>query len=83
MAITIQKFDGPCVFIASRICLSLAEAQACEAALRDVPSPDAFRPTEPAPPLPPAAEALIERQCSDDPQVGSLKAGEAEQAGAQ
>ena len=78
MAITIRKYEGPYVFIASRICLSLEEAQACEAALRAVPSPDAFQPTV-APPLPPAAEALIERAESDDPQVGSLKAGEAAQ----
>lgn len=48
MAITIQRFEGPFVFIASRVCLSLPEAQACRAE-------------------------------SDDPQVGSLKAGEAAQ----
>ena len=76
MAITIHRFEGPCVFIASRVCLSLAEAQACEAALQGIPSPDAFMPT-PAPELAPETEALIERGESDDPQVGSLKAGEA------
>lgn len=78
MAITIQRFEGPCVFIASRVCLSLPEAQACEAALQGVPSPDAFMPT-PAPEPSPAAKVLIERAESDDPQVGSLKAGEAGQ----
>ena len=76
MAITIHQLDGPRVFIASRVCLSLAEAQACEAALQGVPSPDAFQPL-PAPELTPETEALIERGESDDPQVGSLKAGEA------
>jgi hypothetical protein len=76
MAITIQRYEGPYVFIASRICLSLEEAQACEAALRTVPSPDAFQPAS-APELPPAVEALQERHMADDPQVGGLKAGEA------
>ena len=32
---------------------------------------------EPGPELPPEAEALLDRQCADDPQVGALKAGEA------
>lgn len=55
MAITIQRFDGPCVFIASRVCLSLDEALACEDALQGVPSPDAFLPT-PAPEPSPAGK---------------------------
>ena len=77
MAITMQRFDGPCVWIAWRVCLSEPEAKACESALANVPSPDAFLPAT-APPLPPEIEALQERAMADDPQVGGLKAGEAD-----
>ena len=78
MSITIQQFDGPPVFIVSRICLSMPEAKAAEAALKAVAVPNAYLPELiHAPELPPAVEALQERAEADDPTPGSLKAGEA------
>ena len=81
MTITIQQFDGPPVFIVSRVCLSMAEARAAEAALTAMPVASAYlpapAPTAEAPELTPAVEALQERAEADDPTPGSLKAGEA------
>ena len=42
-----------------------------------IPAGNATHYIEPAPELPPAAEALQERAEADDPHVGGLKAGEA------
>jgi hypothetical protein len=44
MAITIQQFDGPPVFIVSRVCLSMPEARAAEAALSAMPEASAYLP---------------------------------------
>ena len=82
MTITIQQFDGPPVFIVSRVCLSMPEARAAEAALKAMPEPGAYLPNKPptteAPEPSPATAALIERaEAADDTHVGDLKAGEA------
>lgn len=78
MAITIQQFDGPPVFIVSRVCLSYPEALAAEAALKAMPEPGAYTPAPTAPEPEPAIAALIENaEAADDTTVGSLKAGEA------
>ena len=77
MAITIQQFDGPPVFIVSRVCLSMPEAKAAEAALKALPEPSAWLPEpSPAPDLPPAAEALMALGDEEAP-TEHLKAGEA------
>jgi hypothetical protein len=82
MTITIQQFDGPPVFIVTRVCLSMPEARAAESALKAMPEPGAYLPDPPptaeAPPLSPDKAAMQERaEAADDPHVGDLKAGEA------
>lgn len=79
MTITIQQFDGPPVFLVQRICLSMPEAKAAEAALKAIPAPSAYLPEPPHAPDPtPAVAVMLEQaEAADDPQVGDLKAGEA------
>jgi len=77
MTITIQQFDGPPVFIVSRVCLSIPEAKAAESALKAMPEPSAYLPEPPHAPDPtPAVAAMLEQaEAADDPQVGDLTGG--------